>query len=124
MFVDKEKLLEPEIEKSHACLSPDSMNEDHISEDLHFMIEESQGIQDYIESWFRRVIGSQCSILQYLLISSQSRQLVSHILGTYQRVYFKPAYEFIYHPITDMVPLEVFIYLKSLSTQQTQTIIL
>ena len=71
MFVDKEKLLEPEIEKSHACLSPDSMNEDHISEDLHFMIEERQGRQDYIESWFKSVIGSQCSIIQYLLTSSK-----------------------------------------------------
>ena len=79
MSVGKEKLLEPEIENSHACVSLDSMNEDHIFEDLHFMIEERQGRQDYIESWFKSVIGSQCSILQYLLISSQSRQLVSHI---------------------------------------------
>ena len=80
MSVDKEKLLEKDIEKFHACLSPDSINEDHISEDLHDMISGSQGIQDYIESWFRAIIGSQCSILQYLLTSSQSRKLVSHIL--------------------------------------------
>ena len=55
------------------------MNEDHISEDLHFMIEERQGRQDYIESWFNSVIGFQCSIIQYLLTSSKSRQLASHI---------------------------------------------
>ena len=79
MPVDKEQLLEPEIENFHACLSPDSMNEYHISEDLHDMIAGSQGIQYYIESCFRGVVRSQFSILQYLLISSQSRQLVSHI---------------------------------------------
>ena len=66
MSIDKEEILELEIEKSHACLSLDSMNEDHISEDLHFMIEERQGRQDYIESWFNSVIGFQCSIIQYL----------------------------------------------------------
>ena len=43
------------------------------------MIEERQGRQDYIESWFHSVIGFQCSIIQYLLRSSKSRQLASHI---------------------------------------------
>jgi hypothetical protein len=95
MPVDKEQLLEPEIEKFHACLSPDSMNGDHISEDLHGMIEGSQGRQDYIESWFKTVIGSQYSH------SSVSSDIISikavglSYTGTYQRVYFKPAYEFI-----------------------------
>ena len=79
MSIDKEKLLELEIEKSHACLSLDSMNKDHISEDFHFMIEERQGRQDYIESWFNSVIGFQSSIIQYILTSSKSRQLASHI---------------------------------------------
>ena len=50
MPVDKEQLLEPETENFLACISPDSMNECHISEDLHDMIAGSQGIQDYIES--------------------------------------------------------------------------
>jgi len=54
MPVDKEQLLEPEIEKFHVFLSPDSMNGDHISKNLHGMIEGSQGRQDYIESWFKQ----------------------------------------------------------------------
>ena len=77
MIIDRDQLLEPEIDKFLACLSPDYMNGDHISKDMHGMI---AGRQDYIESWFKTVIGSQYSILQYLLTSSQSRQLVSHIL--------------------------------------------
>ena len=76
MSIDKEEILEPEIENSHACLSLYSMNEDPISD---FMIEERQGRQDYIESWFNSVIGFQCSIIQHLLTSSKSRQLASHI---------------------------------------------
>lgn len=42
MPIDKEQLLEPEIEKFHACLSPDFMNGDHIYEDLQCMIARNQ----------------------------------------------------------------------------------
>ena len=55
-----------------------------------------------------------------MLNSSVSSDIISikeiglSYTGTYQRVYFKPAYEIIYHPITDMVPLEVFIYLNKI----------
>jgi len=43
MHVNKEKLLEREIENFPAWLSPNSMNGDHIFEDLHSMIAGSQG---------------------------------------------------------------------------------
>lgn len=63
MLIDKEQLLEPEIQKFHECISPDYLNGDKISEDFHGMIEGSQERKDYIESWFKTVVGSQYSIV-------------------------------------------------------------
>jgi hypothetical protein len=70
----KRKCWNLKIEEFLACLSPNSMYEEHILEDLHGMVMEdieqgSQGNQDYIESWFKFVIGPQHSILQQFLAS-------------------------------------------------------
>jgi hypothetical protein len=78
-------MLEPEIEEFLACLSPDSMYEECISEDLHSMVMEdieqgSLGNQDYIESWFKTFIEPQHSILQQFLALNPCEQLASHIL--------------------------------------------
>jgi len=50
ILIDKMYLLQPKIEKFHACLSPYFMNGDHIYEAFNGMIVGSKGRKYYIES--------------------------------------------------------------------------